>query len=195
LIALEAQLSACRRCDLWRDATQAVAGEGPASAALMLVGEQPGDAEDLAGRPFVGPAGRLLDQALADAGIIRAEAYVTNAVKHFKHETRGKRRLHKTPNAGEIAACRWWLDQERARGHPRVVVAMGATAARGVFGRAMPVMASRGREMPLDGGAVGLVTLHPSALLRMPDPRAKAAAYDGLVGDLKAARTLAGPNA
>ena len=157
----------------------------------MLVGEQPGDVEDLAGRPFVGPDGQLLDRALADAGIIRAQAYVTNAVKHFKHEPRGKRRLHKTPDAGEITACRWWLGQELAQVSPRVVVALGATAARGVLGRPTPVMASRGRRFDLEGGAVAVVTLHPSALLRMPDEAARAAAYQSFVGDLREARKLA----
>jgi DNA polymerase len=157
----------------------------------MLVGEQPGDAEDLAGRPFVGPAGHLLDQALADAGIERSEAFVTNAVKHFKHEPRGKRRLHKTPNAGEIDACRWWLRQERALVRPRLIVALGATAARAVFGKPMPVMASRGRAFDMEDGARALITLHPSALLRMPDPRAKARAHADFVGDLREARRLA----
>jgi DNA polymerase len=156
----------------------------------MLVGEQPGDQEDLAGKPFVGPAGQTLDRALAQAGVQRAEAYVTNAVKHFKYERRGKRRLHKTPDAGEIAACRWWLDAERRLLRPRVVVALGATAALAVLGRATPVMKSRGRVFPLDDEAQGVVTVHPSYLLRIPDERAKAEAFEGFVEDLRFARGL-----
>jgi DNA polymerase len=185
-------LQACRRCGLWRDATQAVAGEGPPRAPLMLVGEQPGDMEDIAGRPFVGPAGQLLDRALDAAGISRADAFVTNAVKHFKHEARGRRRLHKTPDAGEVEACRWWLDEERARVRPRLVVALGGTAALAVFGKAMPIMKSRGRLLALDGGGQGLITVHPSYLLRLPDEAAKAAAWRAFVADLALARdTLA----
>jgi len=182
----------CRRCELWREATQGVAGEGPARAALMLVGEQPGDQEDLAGAPFVGPAGRVLDRALERAGVPRAEAYVTNAVKHFKHERQGKRRLHKTPDAGEVVACRWWLDAERRLVRPKVVVAMGATAALGVFGRATPIARNRGQTFELPGGAKGLVTYHPSFLLRVPDERAKAEAFAAFTADLKLAWKLAG---
>jgi DNA polymerase len=181
----------CRRCDLWRHATQGVPGEGPASAALMLVGEQPGDQEDLAGHPFVGPAGRLLDKALEAAGVPRGEAYVTNAVKHFKHEMRGKRRLHKKPDAGEIQACRWWLDSERRLVRPRVVVALGATAARAVFGRPVAVTKARGPAGALADGAQGFVTVHPSLLLRIPDAAAKAAAWKAFVADLSAAWELA----
>jgi DNA polymerase len=183
-------IQGCRRCDLWRDATQGVPGDGPAGAPLMLVGEQPGDAEDLEGRPFVGPAGQLLNRALEAAGISRAEAYVTNAVKHFKHEPRGKRRLHKTPDAGEVQACRWWLDQERARLGPKLIVALGGTAALSVFGKAMPVMKSRGRPLPLEEGGQGLITIHPSYLLRLPDEAARAAAWRGFVDDLRLARDL-----
>jgi DNA polymerase len=190
LPAIAAALNACRRCDLWRDATQGVPGEGPAHAELMLVGEQPGDVEDLAGKPFVGPAGQMLDRALADAGVTRAQLYVTNAVKHFKHELRGKRRLHKTPETGEITACRWWLDQERALVTPKVVVALGGTAATAVFGRPMPILKSRGRVFDLDDGARGVITVHPSYLLRLPDERAKAEAYARFVEDLSAARAL-----
>jgi DNA polymerase len=189
LQAIAAGVQACRRCDLWRDATQGVPGEGALHAPLMLVGEQPGDMEDLAGRPFVGPAGQLLDRALAEAGIDRGQTYVTNAVKHFKHELRGKRRLHKTPDAGEISACRWWLEGERRLVRPRVIVALGASAALAVFGKAMPVMKSRGRPIPLEDGApdarcVGVVTVHPSYLLRVPDAEAKAAAFRDFVSDL-----------
>jgi DNA polymerase len=146
LEAIPAALQTCRRCDLWRDATQGVAGEGPPTAAMMLVGEQPGDAEDLAGLPFVGPAGKVLDRALIAAGVARSRTWVTNAVKHFKHEQRGKRRLHKTPDAGEVAACRWWLESESRLVRPRVIRAMGGTAVPAVFGRPMPIMKSPGTD-------------------------------------------------
>jgi DNA polymerase len=182
----------CRRCDLWRDATRGVPGEGPARARLMLVGEQPGDQEDLAGAPFVGPAGRVLDLGMERAGIPRAETFVTNAVKHFKHEMRGKRRLHKTPDAGEVRACRWWLDAERALVRPKVVVALGATAALGVFGKPTPVAKSRGRTFDLGDDAKGVVTYHPSFLLRVPDEAAKKKAFAEFVADLKFAWGLAG---
>jgi DNA polymerase len=185
-------IQVCRRCPLWRDTTQGVAGEGAAHAGLMLVGEQPGDQEDRAGRPFVGPAGQMLDRALADAGVPRAEVYITNAVKHFKSELRGKRRLHKTPQSAEIAACRWWLDQERRLVAPRVVVALGATAASSVMGRAVPVMKSRGQAFRLDDGARCVVTVHPSYVLRIPDQAARAQAYDLFVKDLTFARGLNG---
>jgi DNA polymerase len=181
----------CRRCELWRDATQGVPGAGPAGAALMLVGEQPGDQEDLAGAPFVGPAGRVLDAGLERAGVPRASVFITNAVKHFRHELRGKRRLHKTPDAGEVAACRWWLDAERRLVRPKVVVAMGATAALGVFGMSAPIGKNRGRALPLPDRAQGLVTYHPSYLLRIPDEAAKKAAFRLFVEDLKLAWRLA----
>jgi DNA polymerase len=184
-------IQTCRRCDLWRDATQPVAGEGPRSAALMLVGEQPGDIEDLSGQPFVGPAGQLLDRALAEAGISRTDCYVTNAVKHFKWEPRGKRRLHKSPVAGEVKACRWWLDAERELVKPKVIVALGATAASAVFGRAVSVTKARGAAGELDGGALGFITVHPSYLLRLPDPASKAAEFGRFVQDLAAAHALA----
>jgi DNA polymerase len=187
---LRPAIQECRRCDLWRDATQGVPGEGPSSAHLMFVGEQPGDMEDLEGRPFVGPAGQLLSRALEAAGIPRTQAYVTNAVKHFKHEPRGKRRLHKTPDAGEVRACRWWLDQERALLKPKLIVALGGTAALAVFGKPMPIMKSRGRPLPLDAGGQGLITVHPSYLLRVPDEAAKAAAWRDFVSDLRVAREL-----
>jgi uracil-DNA glycosylase len=182
----------CRRCELWRDATQGVPGAGPAHAAIMLVGEQPGDQEDLVGKPFVGPAGRVLDAGLERSGIVRAEAFVTNAVKHFKHEPRGKRRLHKTPDAGEVTACRWWLEAERRLVRPKVIVALGATAALGVFGRPMPVGKNRGQTFELPGHARGVVTYHPSFLLRLPDEAAKKAAFRDFVEDLRRARALAG---
>ena len=181
----------CRRCDLWRDATRGVPGEGPAHAALMLVGEQPGDQEDLAGAPFVGPAGRVLNAGLERAGVPRAETFVTNAVKHFKHEMRGKRRLHKTPDAGEVRACRWWLDAERRLVRPKVIVALGATAALGVFGKPTPVARSRGHAFDLDGGAKAVVTYHPSFLLRVPDEATKKKAFAEFVADLKLAWGLA----
>jgi DNA polymerase len=183
-------VQACRRCDLWRGATQGVAGAGPGHASLMFVGEQPGDQEDRGGEPFVGPAGRLLDRALADAGVPRAETYVTNAVKHFKNEPRGKRRLHKTPDTGEVRACRWWLEHERRLVRPRVIVALGATAGLSVFGRKMSVMKERARPVPLEDGAVGFLTVHPSYMLRIREPADKEAAYRHFVEDLQAAWAL-----
>ena len=186
-----AGVQACRRCPLWRDATQGVAGEGPQRAALMFVGEQPGDQEDLAGAPFVGPAGQVLDRALAEAGVPRGETYVTNAVKHFKHELRGKRRIHKTPDTGEIDACRWWLDAERRLVRPRVIVALGATAIQSVFGKAMAVGKARQQALQLPDQAQGVVTYHPSYLLRVPDAAAKAKAYAMFVEDLRFAWKLA----
>ncbi|WP_297506946.1 UdgX family uracil-DNA binding protein [uncultured Caulobacter sp.] len=187
-----AGVQVCRRCDLWRDATQAVPGEGAARAALMFVGEQPGDQEDLAGRPFVGPAGRIFDKALAEAGAPRDQAYVTNAVKHFKHEPRGKRRIHKTPDRGEVTACRWWLDAERRLARPKVIVMLGATAALGVIGKPTAIGAHRGRPLPLPDGAQGVVTYHPSFLLRVPDAETRARAYAEFVADLRLAADLAG---
>jgi uracil-DNA glycosylase family protein len=190
LEAIAASIEACRRCDLWRDATQGVPGEGPATAALMFVGEQPGDLEDLRGRPFVGPAGELFDRALAEAGIEREACYVTNAVKHFKHELRGKRRLHKTPNAGEANACRWWLDHERRLVKPRLVVALGGTAATSVFGRPVAVMKERGKATALTDGSLAMATFHPAYLLRLPDEVARQAAFRDFVNDLKLAKTI-----
>lgn len=185
-------VQACRRCDLWRCAIQGVAGEGPGGVRLMLVGEQPGDQEDRAGRPFVGPAGQVFDRALAAAGAPRERTWVTNAVKHFKHEPRGKRRLHKTPDAGEVQACRWWLDAERRILRPRVIVAMGATAALAVFGRPTPIGKNRGQALRLPDQSQGLVTYHPSYLLRIPDGAARKEAFDAFVADLKLAWKLAG---
>ena len=180
----------CRRCDLWRDATQGVPGQGPGRAPLMFVGEQPGDMEDLAGLPFVGPAGQLFDRALAAAGVPRAETYVTNSVKHFKHELRGKRRIHAKPNTTEITACNWWLQNERRIVQPRVVVALGATAAQAVFRRAIPVTRNRGVVEALPDGATGFLTVHPSFLLRLPDEASKAKEFDLFVQDLAAAYAL-----
>ncbi|MEO8115537.1 MAG: UdgX family uracil-DNA binding protein [Phenylobacterium sp.] len=188
---IAAGVQVCRRCDLWRHATQGVPGEGADHARLMFVGEQPGNQEDLEGRPFVGPAGEVFDRALAAAGVSRAQTFVTNAVKHFKHEQRGKRRLHKTPNAGEVTACRWWLDNERRIVRPRVIVALGATAALAVFGRPIPIGKTRGQAIQLPDQAQGVVTYHPSYLLRLPDEAAKAAAYKLFVDDLKFAWGLA----
>jgi DNA polymerase len=179
--------NACRRCPLYKNATQAVPGEGPRRAHAMLVGEQPGDKEDLAGKPFVGPAGRVLDRARADAGIDRGDVFVTNAVKHFKFEMRGKRRLHKRPNTYEIERCKWWLDLERAIVKPKVVVALGATAARSLFGRPMSIEKSRGQRFVLDDGTAAFVTQHPSALLRIDDPELKRAQYRRLAADLRRA--------
>ena len=182
--------AACTRCALYQFATQAVPGEGPARAPLMLVGEQPGDQEDLAGRPFVGPAGRILDRALEEAGIARREVFVTNAVKHFKHEMRGKRRLHKRPNAHEIERCRWWLERERVIVQPAAIIALGATAARSVLGRTVSVLKQRGLAQPLPDGAMAFVTIHPSFLLRIRDAADKEREYRNFVRDLQGAHKL-----
>jgi DNA polymerase len=175
----------CRRCPLWRDATQTVFGEGLADSPLVFVGEQPGDQEDLAGKPFVGPAGQMFDRALAEAGIDRARVYVTNAVKHFKFEPRGKRRIHKKPDHGEIEACGWWLDHELRLLKPRLTVALGATAARALTGQDVTIARSRGRLMRLRENLEGFITVHPSFLLRLPDEAAKAREYARFVADLK----------
>jgi len=181
-------LQSCRRCPLYRNATQAVPGEGPRGAVLVLVGEQPGNDEDLAGKPFVGPAGMVLNKALEAAGIERQKAFVTNAVKHFKFEPRGKRRLHKRPNAYEIERCRWWLENEIRFVKPKLVVALGATAALSVFGKPMPVGKSRGKILELADGLHGLVTVHPSALLRIPDKASKEAEMKRFKRDLLLAK-------
>ncbi|MFZ3006265.1 MAG: UdgX family uracil-DNA binding protein [Phenylobacterium sp.] len=191
LEAVAAGVDACRRCPLYKEATQGVPGGGPAQARLMVVGEQPGDQEDLAGRTFVGPAGQMLDKALAEAGVPRGETYVTNAVKHFKHELRGKRRIHQTPNPSEVTACRWWLDAERRLIRPRVVVTLGATAALSVFGKAAPIGKNRGVALQLPDQSQGVVTYHPSYLLRVPDAASKAKAYALFVADLRFAWDLA----
>jgi DNA polymerase len=177
----------CRRCPLYRDATQAVPGEGSRHAPLMLVGEQPGDYEDRAGKPFVGPAGRILDRALEAAGIDRRRAFVTNAVKHFKYEPRGKRRLHKRPNADEIDGCRWWLDREIALVRPAAIVALGATAARGLLGRPVTIGRHRGTAQPRDDGSTVFVTIHPSMLLRLRNAAEKRREFDRFVDDLRLA--------
>jgi uracil-DNA glycosylase len=188
---LAAEARGCTRCDLYKNATQTVFGEGPADAALMLVGEQPGDQEDLAGRPFVGPAGKVLDQALEAAGIERADIYITNAVKHFKNEPRGKRRIHKKPDTSEIDACRWWLDNEFDLIQPAVTVALGATAARALMRKALPINANRGRLIALPGGTNGLITVHPSYLLRLQEERDKRREFELLVRDLRIASEAA----
>jgi uracil-DNA glycosylase len=180
----------CTRCPLYKDATQAVPGEGPDRAAFMLVGEQPGDKEDLAGKPFVGPAGRMLDQALRDAGITREQAFVTNAVKHFKHEVRGKRRLHKRPNNYEVERCKIWLDRERNLVKPSIVVALGVTAARSLTGRTVTISKVRGQALAMADGTHLVVTIHPSALLRIEDPDERHVAYHTFVADLKAAAAV-----
>lgn len=188
---LDRAVDACGRCPLWRDAIQGVAGEGPARARLMVVGEQPGDQEDQAGRPFVGPAGRILDRALDEIGLDRKTIFVTNAVKHFKHEQRGKRRLHKTPAQGEIVACRWWLDHERRLIRPKAILAMGGSAAFAVMGRKTPVMASRGRALELPDGTAAVITIHPSYLLRIRDEADRARQWGGFTADIALAAELA----
>ena len=190
LAALRRAEAACTRCPLYRFATQAVPGEGRARVSLMLVGEQPGDQEDLAGRPFVGPAGRILDQALEQAGIARQDVFVTNAVKHFKHEVRGKRRLHKRPNVHEIERCRWWLEHERALVRPATIVALGATAARSVLGRTVSVFKTRGSAQRLADGTAAVVTIHPSFLLRIKDVAEKKREYRKFVSDLRGSKNL-----
>jgi DNA polymerase len=169
--AVRAEAMHCTRCDLYRCATRTVFGEGPLEAAILFVGEQPGDQEDLAGRPFVGPAGQIFNRALAEAGLERARTYVTNAVKHFKFVRRGKRRIHDKPDGGEIAACRWWLQQELALVRPSLIVALGATAARSLFGKVVTIASLRGRGHPLPEGGEAWVTVHPSFLLRVRDDR------------------------
>jgi uracil-DNA glycosylase len=180
----------CQRCPLYKNATQAVPGEGPNRADLMIVGEQPGDQEDRAGRPFVGPAGQVLDRALTDAGIDRQRTFVTNAVKHFKYEMRGKRRLHARPNTHEIERCQWWLEQERALVNPRVIVVLGVTAARSVLRKAVTIARVRGRPITISDREQVVVTAHPSALLRIEDASDRADAYRRFVADLRQASHL-----
>jgi len=175
----------CRACELWRDATQTVFGEGPTDAPLLLAGEQPGDKEDLAGKPFVGPAGRVFDEGLSAAGIDRRLAYVTNAVKHFKWEARGKRRIHQKPNAAELAACRPWLDAELEAVQPSVLVLMGATAAQALLGRQFRVTKDRGRPVDSDLAPYVLATVHPSSILRQRTDEERNAAMAEFIADLK----------
>jgi uracil-DNA glycosylase family protein len=191
LSALRKAENECRRCPLYKNATQAVPGEGPVRARIMLVGEQPGDKEDLAGKPFVGPAGLMLDRALKDAGIAREKTYVTNAVKHFKFVPRGKIRIHQKPSTPEIRACRQWYEAELATLKPSLVVALGATAAQSVLGKATTIGKVRGKVIDAADGVPALVTVHPSYLLRVPDADARQREYARFVGDLKvAAATL-----
>jgi DNA polymerase len=175
----------CTRCDLYKYATQTVFGEGPLDASIVFVGEQPGDQEDLAGRPFVGPAGQVFDAALEAAGIDRSQVYVTNAVKHFKFVLRGKRRIHNKPDAGEITACRWWIDHERALIKPTLTVALGATAARSLVGRVVTIGKVRGERLTLADGSECWVTVHPSSILRAPDEEARREGKRLFLRDLK----------
>src|SRR5438270_397125 len=188
---VRAAAKACKACDLWTRGTQTVFGEGPVDASVMLVGEQPGDQEDRADRPFVGPAGRLLDQALDEAGIDRKRVYVTNAVKHFKWEARGKRRIHSKPNAREIRACRPWLEAELEEVRPRVIVVLGATAAQALLGSAFRVTQQRGKALENTGLAPYVVaTVHPASILRAPDPEAREAEGRAFVEDLRTVQHL-----
>ena len=187
LESLREAAKVCRGCELWRDATQTVFGEGPADAELVFVGEQPGDQEDKLGQPFVGPAGRIFDRALEEVGIDRSRIYVTNAVKHFKWEPRGKRRIHQKPNAAELAACRPWLDSELAVVEPRVLVCLGATAAQALLGRAFRVTKQRGTPIDSPLASVVVATIHPSAILRARDRDAE---YAGFVADLERVAAL-----
>ena len=188
---LKNEAADCTRCELYKYATQTVFGEGPTNASIFFVGEQPGDQEDLAGRPFVGPAGRLFDASLEEAGIDRKRVYVTNAVKHFKFQQRGKRRLHSKPDGGEIKACRWWLGHELELMHPPVTVALGATAARALFGKIVTIGKLRGEPHALPDGTECWVTVHPSALLRAPDEEARREGRRQFVADLKRIRKRA----
>jgi DNA polymerase len=192
LRTLRAAEARCTRCPLYKNATQVVPGEGPSRAPLMMVGEQPGDREDLNGKPFVGPAGRVLDEAVADAGITRKHVFVTNAVKHFKFEPRGKRRLHKKPNAHEIERCRWWLDLERTIVKPRIIVALGGSAARSLMGKTVTIGKIRGKVLEMPDGGKMVATIHPSYILRIEDKRDKQAQYRAFVRDLKVGGKAAG---
>ncbi|AZO49522.1 MAG: uracil-DNA glycosylase [Mesorhizobium sp.] len=187
---LRAAAKPCRRCPLWRDATQTVFGEGPENAEVVFVGEQPGDQEDVAGKPFVGPAGRILDATLNDAEIERRKTYVTNAVKHFKFEPRGKRRIHSKPNAGEIQACRWWLDRELDLIQPNLVVALGATAAQALLGKAVPVTKMRGEVIEREDGLRVFITIHPSFILRIREQEDKEAERERFLKDMREVKRL-----
>ena len=196
LAKLREQARGCKRCDLWKLGTQTVFGEGPPLASIMFVGEQPGDAEDLAGVPFVGPAGRLLREAIEEAGIDSSDVYVTNAVKHFKWTPRGKRRIHERPNRMEILACKVWLEQEIALVKPKAIVALGATAASSLLGSSVRVTRDRAKPIPSTLAELVTVTVHPSSVLRAPDSAARALARRQLVDDLRsiAARVRRGPH-
>jgi DNA polymerase len=191
LEGLRGHAAGCRDCPLWRGATQTVFGEGSPGSTIMLVGEQPGDREDLQGKPFVGPAGALLDKALAEAGIDRSQTYTTNAVKHFKYRMKGKRRIHQRPDASEVAACRQWLDGEIELVRPRVLVCMGATAAGAVLGGRPSVERERGRPLQSDLAPTVMITAHPSAALRQRSSDARRAAIAALVADLELAAQAA----
>jgi DNA polymerase len=182
----------CQRCSLYQHATRVVFGEGSIPALLMMVGEQPGDQEDREGRPFIGPAGRMLDAALGELRLDRRLIYVTNAVKHFKHEQRGKRRIHKHPNRFELEQCRWWLNQEFSLVRPKLVIALGAVAAAALMGRPVVLARERGRLLRWADGRPGLATIHPSAILRVPDETSRHAAYSRFIDDLRQAVVLAG---
>lgn len=185
LAALRRAETRCTRCPLFRKATQVVPGEGPAHASIMMVGEQPGNDEDLAGHPFVGPAGRVLDKAIAEAGLDRKTIFVTNAVKHFKFEIRGKRRLHKRPDSYEIERCKWWNDLERRLVRPQLIVALGATAARSLMGKTPTIQKVRGKLLRVEDDVKLVITVHPSSLLRIPVREDRHRQYDGFVQDLR----------
>ena len=187
LAALRRAEAECTRCPLFRNATQVVPGEGPAHAPIMMVGEQPGNDEDLAGHPFVGPAGRVLDKAIAEAGLDRKAIFVTNAVKHFKFENRGKRRLHKRPDSHEIERCKWWNDIERHLVRPQLVVALGATAARSLTGKALKIQAVRGKLLRAEDDVKLVVTVHPSSLLRIPVHADRHRQFESFIEDLRKA--------
>lgn len=192
LADLRRQAEGCRRCPLWQDATQTVFGEGPHDARIVFVGEQPGDQEDIAGKPFVGPAGRVFDQVISEAGIERQKLYVTNAVKHFKFEPRGKRRIHQKPNAGEVKACRWWLDHELGFIKPDLVVAMGATAAQSLLGAPVPITKMRGETVTRDDGLRVFLTIHPSFILRIREPAEADAERTRFLADMHKVKELMG---
>jgi DNA polymerase len=187
LKAVAREAASCTLCPLYRNATQTVFGEGAVRAPIMLVGEQPGDQEDLAGHPFVGPAGKVLERAMAEAGLDRKKVYLTNAVKHFKNEPRGKKRLHKRPNRYEVEVCRVWLRQEISLVRPQLILALGVTAAVALAGRPVVLSRERGKVIEFTDGQRGMVTSHPSSILRMPDQKARHAAFAALVKDLKVA--------
>ncbi|HEY2601683.1 MAG TPA: UdgX family uracil-DNA binding protein [Thermoleophilaceae bacterium] len=186
LARLRAAADGCRGCDLWEGATQAVLGEGLKKSRLMFVGEQPGDREDVEGRPFVGPAGRLFDRALEEAGIDRREVYVTNVVKHFKYTRRGKRRIHQRPDAAEVAACRPWLEAELGQVRPRILVCLGAVAAKALLGSGFRVTRQRGEFVDSELAPLATATVHPSSILRAPDDEARERGYRDFVADLRA---------
>jgi len=188
LEALRDAARSCKGCDLYKNATQTVFGEGPPNAKVVFVGEQPGDQEDRQGRPFVGPAGRLLDKALAEAGISREQVYVTNAVKHFKFIWRGKRRLHQKPVVRQVMACRPWLEAEIEMLRPEIVVCLGATAAQSIFGRPVPITKERGKFLPSELGPIVFITIHPSAIYRHPEKEEQEKEYRRLASEIKLVR-------